>query len=382
VPSWRNAILKTMLGALALTAAAGVLCVIVQDEVMWRIAATTFVATVASVLMLWNTKLLDDERSRSAGLAGAAGIVVEFILFLILTWDLGGGLPFDETEVLGTAGMVAIATIATMAFLKMLGSPATRVTALAGLAVTAASCGTALVAVWWPRGSMTGPAFWDVIGSLWGTAWAVGLLGVLAAAALAGAGTDRRHWRWAGVAAAAAAIAFALVDIWAESERFLDVLAPLVAVATWVGLAIPLLRIELADGQRWLRTGTLVAGGAAAGLWVISAWGDFGSEALNRAGAASAIPAACGTLALVIIARLRRRVDAAVLPRELRSITLYCPRCSRKQTQALGPGACAACGLRIEVKAEQPACSQCGYLLYGVGPGRCPECGTERAAAA
>ncbi len=48
----------------------------------------------------------------------------------------------------------------------------------------------------------------------------------------------------------------------------------------------------------------------------------------------------------------------------------------RKQTIELGGSACKACGLRIEVRAEEPRCRQCGYLLYRLTSDTCPECGT------
>ncbi len=374
--SWRNYILKALLGALAVTAVAGVIGVVSSEETMWRIGGTGFAAAIASLLMLRMATLLDQPATRSAGLAGAIGITIEFILVVILTWDLSGAFPGDETEILGTAAMVGVAMVASMAFLRLLGKPPTRVASIVGLAVTAAACGTGMIATWWPRGTIGNTIYWDLLGALWGTAATVGGLGLLAVAALVGVGADRRLWRWAGVAAAAAALVLALLDIWSKSTRYKDLLAFLIGASVWVGLAIPLLRIELAAGQRWLRTATLVAGAAMVGLWVISALNDFSDEIWVRAGASCAIPTACGMLALVIIARLRRRVDTADLPRELRTITLFCPRCSRKQTQPLGPGACTACGLKIEVKAEQPACSQCGYLLYGTASERCPECGT------
>jgi DNA-directed RNA polymerase subunit RPC12/RpoP len=365
-----------LLGALAVTAVAGVIGVVSSEETMWRIGGTGFAAAVASLLMLRMATLLDQPATRSAGLAGAIGITIEFMLVVILTWDLSGAFPGDATEILGTAGMVGVAMVGSMAFLRLLGKPATRVASIVGLAVTATACGTGMLAVWWPPGTMNSSAFWDLVGALWGTAATVGGLGLLAVAALVGVGADRRHWRWAGVAGAAVALVLALLDIWSHAAHYEDVLAFLVAMSVWVGLAIPLLRIEVPAGQRWLRTATLVGGAATVGLWVIAVLIDFSNDTWIRAGACCAIPTACGMLAIAIIARLRRRVDTAELPRELRTITLFCPRCSRKQTQPLGAAACAACGLRIEVKAEQPACSQCGYLLYGTDAARCPECGT------
>ncbi len=374
VTSWRNYILKALLGALAVTAVAGVIGVVSSEETMWRIGGTSFTAAVASVLLLWVSKFLDQPSTRAAGLAGAAGVTLEFFLFTMLIWEMHRIFPGDEGQLLATAAVFAVATVATMAFLRMLPAPATRVAGMVGLASTAAAGGAALLASWWPRGAWNG-LYWRAVESLWGTSLAADCLGVLAVAALVGLGTDRRHWRWIGIGAAAIAFVIAEYGIWTHTSSDGKALAPPSAVAAWVALAIPLLRVELAAQRRWLRAATLVAGAAAACLWVLAVL-DFDSDVVWRSGAASTILTGCGTLAIVVIARLGKRVDTADLPRELRSVTLFCPRCSRKQTQPLGAAACAACGLKIEVKAEQPACSQCGYLLYGTDAARCPECGT------
>ena len=61
--------------------------------------------------------------------------------------------------------------------------------------------------------------------------------------------------------------------------------------------------------------------------------------------------AGCGTLAVLVLARVSRRVP---LPEfsvaDVRRVTLICPRCSRKQTIAIESGTCAACGLGIVVR--------------------------------
>lgn len=374
ISSSRHIILKALLGALALTALAGVMAVVASSDVVWRVFFTGLTAAIASVLILGVSPMLDVPSARSAGLAVTAGATVEFILFVTLIWELHRPLPGDESEILATAGVVALAAPATMGFLRMLNAPATRIAAVTGLAVVAAAGVTALVAVWWQG---TGASWTSSTASnLWATAWAVCVLGLLAVSALVGAGSDRRRWRWAGVAAAVAALLIAVVDIWEPAVRLEELLAPLIAAASWVALANLLVRVGVPPAQGWLRLATLAAAGVTACLWVLVAWDVLDDDLAVRASASSTIPTGCGVLGLVIMARLHRRIDTAELPRELRQITLYCPRCAKKQTLPLGAAACAACNLKIEVRAGQPACTQCGYVLYGPAAQRCPECGT------
>jgi hypothetical protein len=51
-----------------------------------------------------------------------------------------------------------------------------------------------------------------------------------------------------------------------------------------------------------------------------------------------------------------------------------CPRCGLSQQFAIGSGACSGCGLTVRIELEEPRCA-CGYLLFRLKDGRCPECG-------
>ncbi len=379
MPGWRQHILKAMLGALALTALSAVAAVAFSNSAMWRIAGTTMTGAVVTLIMLRLTTMVDQTRTRWAGLVGTFGVLSVFLIVVGLIWEAYRWLPggWDESELLGTAGILVPVTGCAMAFLKMLHSVNTRVAGWTGLALTATCLVLSLIAIWLPSGAaFTNPSRYHTLERLWGTAATVGGVGLLAVAALVGLGEDRRYWRWAGVVSCVAAAWLGVTSVWGGDIHHENLLALFIAVAFWVALAIPLRRIELKREHRWLRHATLVAGGLAASLWTMLVWGldeDLG----GRAAAACSILAACGTMALGLLARLNRKVDTRDLPGELRHITLFCPRCNKKQTVPLGASACRACGIKLEIKAEQPSCRECGYLLYGETVDRCSECGTS-----
>lgn len=98
---------------------------------------------------------------------------------------------------------------------------------------------------------------------------------------------------------------------------------------------------------------------------------------MERCVAAGGIVTGCGTLALMVLARLNRRVD--FLPDDqskLTQIIVVCPRCRRRQTLPIGNAACSSCGLRVSTRVEEPRCPSCDYLLIGLTSDRCPECGS------
>ena len=86
--------------------------------------------------------------------------------------------------------------------------------------------------------------------------------------------------------------------------------------------------------------------------------------------------AACGTLALLVLARINRKVDVEPGSADLGEIPLVCPRCRKKQSLPVGNSICASCDLRISIREEEPRCAKCDYLLRGLMSDRCPECGT------
>ena len=55
-----------------------------------------------------------------------------------------------------------------------------------------------------------------------------------------------------------------------------------------------------------------------------------------------------------------------------------CPSCGRERGARRGKAqGCRACGARWKVVIDEPQCKECGYLLYGLRQGACPECGRE-----
>jgi hypothetical protein len=142
------------------------------------------------------------------------------------------------------------------------------------------------------------------------------------------------------------------LDIHQTSAFFVCV----VSLAAVVAHANALAWCPLKPAQRWLLWGTIGAGIATAGFVdlgrITIPWQE---EMLGRLAGAMAIIAGCGTLALLVLARLNQRsVPVAATLSDLRELTLTCPRCRARQTIAIGSGKCRGCGLVIRVRVEEP----------------------------
>ncbi|MHC4218156.1 MAG: zinc ribbon domain-containing protein [Planctomycetota bacterium] len=364
----RKIILKVLLWSLALAALAGVLAVLVSSDVIWRVVATGFLTAAAALIMMPLSIMVDRKKLQSAGLFGIVSVVVQFILVLALIWEVHTVVPGRRgwESVMMTIGAVGVTSVAAMVSLIGLHRPDARIAGFVGLVLTAVVFVFAMLGSWVP------PKYDE---ECWGTAWTFAAFGTAAAAALIGAGTgDRRYWRWLGVAASAGAVVLLLREIWANKGE-LETWSLFAAASVYVAWANLIMRVPLKPGQGWLRLATLIAGAATAVLSELIIF-DYDRELVTRGDAAAAILTACGTLALAVLARLNRRVDFEPMPREMRNITLFCPRCRKKQSLELGGAECKSCGLRIEVRAEEPRCAQCGYLLYQLTSDNCPECGT------
>jgi len=213
----------------------------------------------------------------------------------------------------------------------------------------------------------------------------VSIYGLLVVLCLVDAGTPRwRRWRSIGLVAAGVASGMWLCDIWigAGSDPGFVIFVTLTCAAAVIAHASLASLCPLTAGQRWMLWGTVAAATLTAGLVDLVTAGDrllhLGrneTSILWRGIGASGILAGCGTLALVVLAALNRRIDYEPGSKEMLSLFLACPRCGKKQNVAIGEARCVACDLRISTRIEEPRCRKCGYLLYKLTSDRCPECG-------
>ncbi len=371
----RKVLLKGMLWSLAFAAVTGVLAVLTQvGDLAWRVVGTGFTTALACGVMLACSSLIDREKTRSAGLLGMATVVFEFLMALILIWEVPRLLLGKswEGEIGITMVLFGLTALVSMGLMELRQTPHGLVAGRVGLIVTVAAFVAFMVAIWEPT------RHWGETGRV------LSLFGALAVLALIGVGTsDRRHWRWAGVVASVIACAMWLIDIWVGvgSDPGFVVFCTLVSLAAVVGHANLSLMCPLTDTQRWVRSGSIAAAILTAALVDMIVLDDkllrYGmDDPLGRIAGAAGIVAGCGTLALCVLARINRKVDYERLSPELAEMVVVCPRCGKKQSIGLGDSVCTVCSLRISLRIEEPRCPKCDYLLYGLTSDRCPECGT------
>lgn len=371
----RKRLLKIMLWCLGLSAAAGALAVLFTDRsIIWRVTGTGLSAGAAAGLLIPFSLMIDRSKARMAGLLGMGAVIAEFVMGLALMWA-GDQLGSAEEEVGFTMVFFAAAAIPAVVFLVIARTTSGAVAGRVGTLLSAVVFVLLMIAVWFPH-----QARWDIDSRFGQSAGALGLFGAIGTFCLVGVGTgDRRHWRWLGITAALAALAMAMVHIWAHTGSGRMAFNLAVSLAAAVAYANLLIRIPLPDHQAWVRTATIGAGLATAlclgGAEVLDTLGPD-TYGIERVAGAAGIIASCGVLALLVLARMNRRVEFEARPAELVSITLFCPRCRRKHTVPIGDSSCPSCRLRIRIHVEDPRCRKCDYLLTGLTSDRCPECGT------
>lgn len=345
----QKVLLRVVFGSLALAACFGAAAVIFAgQDTLWRVVGTCFATAAGALLLFWSSGLVARDETRRPGALATALVLAEYLLTLGQIWELFGSA--DEQAAL-TMLHLALTGLPAVAFLALERRPAAALAARVGVAVCAADFALLMAGVWGsgvgnPR--FEGNHWFDVSASL-------AAFGFLAVLSLLGAGRDRRHWRWAGVAAAAVGFAVSTREILLEVQRTSDLLVCMATVAVVVAHANAMMQCRLKPGQRWLLAAT-VGAAVATGVFV-----DLGrltepwqEELLGRLAGAAAIIAGCGTLALLVLARLNRNLPRPGLTAsDVREIALTCPLCGTKQTIPVGEGRCAACGLGIAVRLVQ-----------------------------
>jgi len=78
------------------------------------------------------------------------------------------------------------------------------------------------------------------------------------------------------------------------------------------------------------------------------------ADLLDRLTTAAGIAAGCGSMALLVLARMSHGVDLEKPASEFDQMNVACPRCQKRQQIALGASSCAGCGLLIAIRVEEP----------------------------
>jgi hypothetical protein len=382
----RTILLRLMLWSLGLAAATGVLAVLLQGgDLVWKLVGTGITTALACALMIPASLLVDREPVRWAGLLGMSAVIVEFLMALSLIWEIARPLLLYvtnvEIKVASTMVFLGLAAGLTMTLAPPLSIPRHSTAAKAGLGFIALALVAYLAAIWMTdyfRGH--GDKGWE-------TANALVVFGLLTVPSLFGlSAAERRRWRWAGVVSSFVACSMWVMEIWNPigSDVGVVVFCALLSLGAATAHAnLCLVAVRLTPGQQWVRGGTIAAAVVTALLVVLFVSKDkfpaaipIVKEMVGRFTEAAGIIAACGTLALLVLARINRKVDAEPGAGDLDEVSLVCPRCRKRQSLPVGNSTCASCGLRISIRVEEPRCAKCDYLLRGLTSDRCPECGT------
>lgn len=385
----RRAMLKLLMGCLALLAVTGVAGVVVGEwDFMGRVMATCFGGAVAAGLMMRASGWIDQPARRRVGLWAMWLAVIQFAIYFFAVWTssfLGRYYRLEERLWL-TLFFVMATGWWSVRFVAALEKPDQRRAARLGLTIDAIVMFLLMVAVWsdWNSGN----SWFNVNEKLVATAAVLAGAGLTACGCLIGWGPgDRRFWRWLGVAAATLFTIGATIGIWQDLHGKPDTLTILASIGLFVGFINILLLAPLRGGQSLLRTLTILAAGVALALvdLLVCTGIDHVDSMVGRLALAAALLAICGTLAIIVLARLNRGLgDHPALPGTFEkpeivlpnALAWTCPLCQKKQTTSTGLASCSGCGLLIESRLTLPRCAACGYLLLHRQAGACPECGS------
>jgi len=390
----RKTLLRWMLVALAFTAVTGVVAVLVEaSHVAWQIVGTGFATAVACALLMPITGMIDREKSRSAGLVGMCWVVWEYILAILLIWEVPRqvlALNWEE-QIAATGAITLPAGPIAMALLRLASESYGRTAGRIGIGAIIAALASCWIGIWWRIAvaySAVAPyaaSRYETEEAWWQTGGSFSIYGGLCVLCLIGLATpDPRKWRWVGIVTAIFAGGLWLLDAWLHLGTDLGFVTftTLTSIAAVVAFTNLCLYCPLKQGQGWVRVGAILSAMVTAAALDASfvdiklLHAGYADAFLFRIASAGGILCGCSSLALFVLARINRGVDYEPLAAEVLTVDLICPRCRRKQAIRLGDSACAGCALRISIRIEEPRCPKCGYLLFQLTSSRCPECGT------
>lgn len=380
----RKLLLRIMIWSLAAAAVLGAVAILTSvSTVAWQIAGTTTVTAVCAAAMMAASLLLDKERGRASGLVGMGASLASALLFLILIWDLDDVVPVLRSEETCWLTIAFILTCVFPAMFYLWGRhvPSIRIASNVGVVLTIVTF-AALMVPTWDLDNLLGAGLSE---EWYESAAATGVLGLLATLCLISINIPRQPkalWviRILGLATTVLTWGISVYAIWANLHEDNGTLTLLFSIGCMVALINLTLLVPLTSGLRWVRWGTLMTAAIAAvcaDILALNKWsGSF--DSLSRIGGAAGFMASCGSLALIILARINRPMTQAGREyREAKEVVLVCPGCRTKSTLPVGVSACRVCHLRFSIQVHEPRCTNCDYLLFMLTSDRCPECGTS-----
>jgi len=196
---------------------------------------------------------------------------------------------------------------------------------------------------------------------------------------------EQRRWPplgLCGLIAVSIALSIVLIGIWFEPSWQHEWFYKMMGICCVAAVGFPhvglLSLARLRRQYEWTRLGTVAVIALLALQIAASIIFEVDSELWFRLMGVLGILDACGTVAVPVLHRIsgiRVEEDAYVVA-QTANISLTCPRCHKSQTLPLGHSQCPDCRLKFSIEIEEEHCRKCGFLLYKVESGVCPECGT------
>lgn len=372
----RKTFLLIMLWSLGAAAVLGAAAILTGEvEQIWRICSTTLVTAAAAALMIPASALMDRPHGRSAGLFALAAILVEFFFAVLLIWELVDLLPFRDPRWRVELTMVFLffCALPVVLFLVFRHQARARIATTTGIVLTAMVFTLCMISVWGGR-RVFATEEWAETG---GVLAVFGLLAVLSLIDIDKMTPLWMFWvRVVGIAASAVAFAIAAYAIWMHIHEGSWIFTTIISIAVVIGHANLCLVAPLTDPQKWLRRATIAAAMVTAVFVDVTDAELLDDDLGIRFASAAGFLASCGSLALLVLARMNLRIpDEAPVLDSIHEICVICPGCNKKQTLPVGAAACPTCHIGFKIRLEEPRCPKCDYLLFMLTSDRCPECG-------
>ncbi len=253
----RRLLLRIMLWSLGFAALTGVGAILMQGgDLTWRVVGTGLATAAAAGLLMACSKMVDREKTRLAGLLGMCAVVAEFVMALLMIWEVIEALfgVFVPERVGLTMLHMGLCTVPGIGFLSRTRSPRTLWTSRVGTAICLAVFALLMLGTWLPT---QWPRFED---KWWQTAGVLAIYGPLATLCLVDVATSNsRPWRWAGILTALIASAIWLFGVWTGSDSELGwvVLTGVTSACVVFAHASLAVMCPLSPGQRWVMWGTI-----------------------------------------------------------------------------------------------------------------------------